>query len=43
MLMGNVLGIDIGGTNVKAGLLSEEGVLEAKLQVPSGDLVDGSI
>ena len=40
--MDKILGIDIGGTSVKAGLFTCEGVLEGTDSIPTGALVDAS-
>lgn len=37
--MEKVLGIDIGGTSIKAGLFSREGVLEGVTRIPTGKIV----
>ncbi len=37
--MDKVLGIDIGGTSIKAGLFSTEGELQATAQIPTGEIV----
>ncbi|MDO5119097.1 MAG: ROK family protein [Coriobacteriales bacterium] len=37
--MDRVLGIDIGGTSIKVGLFSTEGVLEAVTKIPTGEIV----
>lgn len=36
--MDKVLGIDIGGTSIKAGLFSAEGTLEAVTKIPTGEI-----
>lgn len=38
--MSNLLGIDIGGTSVKAGLFSPDGVLLDTARIPTGELAD---
>lgn len=38
--MSKVLGIDVGGTSIKAGLFTEEGALEATAKIPTGEIVD---
>ncbi|MDO4797148.1 MAG: ROK family protein [Coriobacteriales bacterium] len=37
--MDKVLGIDIGGTSIKAGMFSTEGQLEAAAKIPTGEIV----
>ena len=37
--MDKVLGIDIGGTSIKVGLFSTEGILEAVSKIPTGEIV----
>ena len=37
--MDKVLGIDIGGTSIKAGMFSTEGELQAAAQIPTGEIV----
>ncbi len=37
--MGKVLGIDIGGTSIKAGMFSTEGQLQAATKIPTGEIV----
>ena len=39
--MGMVLGIDIGGTSIKAGLFTESGTLVSSKKVPTGKIVNG--
>jgi glucokinase len=38
--MGIYVGMDIGGTNVKAGIVDEKGTLNGKVKFPTKDLVD---
>ncbi len=37
--MARILGVDIGGTSIKAGLFTEEGSLEATTKIPTGQVV----
>ena len=37
--MDKVLGIDIGGTSIKAGMFSTEGMLQAATKIPTGEIV----
>jgi glucokinase len=37
--MGSVLGIDVGGTNVKFGVVNEKGELSDKIKYPTADLI----
>ena len=38
--MGMVLGIDIGGTSIKAGLFTESGTLVSTKKIPTGKIVN---
>ena len=38
--MGMVLGIDIGGTSIKAGLFTESGTLVSTKKIPTGEIVN---
>ena len=38
--MGTVLGIDIGGTSIKAGLFTESGTLVSTKKIPTGKIVN---
>ena len=38
--MGMVLGIDIGGTSIKAGLFTESGTFVSTKKIPTGEIVN---